>query len=882
MDARVTPQQTTEPPPSTVTQRIAGAVQRLRDSTAETSTRRSSLRPPRPEQIGVLEDFERYLNAIHSDAGVGNYARIVLPPRTGKTVIAGHILARSGLPSVFVVPTRVLVEQTCHELRLVHPELVIGAFYGEDKELAPGGITVTTYAMLDRLDGSGDHAAVFRDAAMVFLDEAHHCMTRERLRWIRELFADDAIRIALTATPDYDERRTLCRFFPELIHEITVEEALELGLLAPARVWVAEVDGQGSEVRLLAGDFDEQALGNVMSEAPFLRSAELFRYHAKNAKIPALICCVSRAQATRLVDYLDERRPSESLPIGLLLGDTPRKERERILVAFERGQIDTLVQVGVLIEGWNSPRCKLLIDLAPSLSRVRATQKYFRVLTRCENFEARLYVILPAELPVLPVLPTELFGPHLRDYECGDLIGDTGGRVVAREPAELLPIESVKIRQRILLETKFACPRLERADRTSIRRVLLSCEYFDPEEPPPMREFCQLFFEHELFVGRGEFLLRWLGLNGTAASYAQLLAWCFPRCGGAAKLWLSDASVGDQERWCQVARQQLKRRLVEPSVQSKRGRDEAFALGWCAATGGADTCDWRRESRDELTPEAIVLRREQLAMVTFGLRGLQSTRNRRLLAMAHGLAGLPALPAALISFIEGVELPTAQRILGKALRDFVECFSARAFESLRERDGRTLLRWRSSLPPKLFREKRPLHVRGYSAGSDIGIYYRTREWDPLREPFAWGELLSSMEQTLTQLAIPTDWLHESPTLERSVLDGTDYDELRWCADKHELLVLAIDGIHDELGGVEVRIPMVFSQLSLELVVNGDRQLAELCLIGINGAFQAASTAGPAGKRVARAWGRSGAKGAEPPDIRGAYQRGRVTEKGVVR
>lgn len=614
MDARVTPQRTTEPPLSTVTQRIAGAVERLRASSAESPTRRSSLRPPRPEQIGVLEDFERYLNAIHSGEGVGNYARIVLPPRTGKTVIAGHILARSGLPAVFVVPTRVLVEQTCHELKLVHPELVVGAFYGEDKELALGGITVTTYAMLDRLDGSGEHAPVFRDAGLVFLDEAHHCMTRERLRWLRDVFADDAIRIALTATPDYDERRTLCRFFPELIHELTVEEALDLGLLAPARVWVAEVDGQGSEVRLLAGDFDEQALGNVMSEAPFLRSAELFRYHPKNAKIPALICCVSRAQATRLVDYLDQRRPSESLPIGLILGDTPRQERERILSAFERGEVDTLVQVGVLIEGWNSPRCKLPIDLAPSFSRVRATQKYFRVLTRSENREARLYVILPAELPALPLLPTELFGPNLKDYECGDLIGDKGYGVVAREPAELLPIESVRVRQRILLETKFACPRLERADRTSIRRVLLSCEQFDPEEPPSIREFCQLSFEHELFVGRGEFLLRWLGLTATTASYAQLLARCFPRCGGAAKLWLSDASVGDEDQWCQAVRQQLKRQLLEPSVQSKHGRDEAYALGFRAATGGIDPCDGFRESRDERTPEAILLRREQLAM----------------------------------------------------------------------------------------------------------------------------------------------------------------------------------------------------------------------------------------------------------------------------
>lgn len=87
-----------------------------------------------------------------------------------------------------------------------------------------------------------------------------------------------------------------------------------------------------------------------------------------------------------------------------------------------------------------------------------------------------------------------------------------------------------------------------------------------------------------------------------------------------------------------------------------------------------------------------------------------------------------------------------------------------------------------------------------------------------------------------------------------MIDGTDYDELRWSTDEHELLVLAIDGIRDDLGGGEGRVQMLFARLTLEIVVNADRQLAELCLMGIDGAFQAASIEGQAGKLVARAWG----------------------------
>ncbi|HMA95836.1 MAG TPA: hypothetical protein VKP30_24275, partial [Polyangiaceae bacterium] len=426
-----------------------------------------------------------------------------------------------------------------------------------------------------------------------------------------------------------------------------------------------------------------------------------------------------------------------------------------------------------------------------------------------------------------------------------------GSSVRKREPPEPFPIQSVRVRQRILLSTRFERPRLDRADLASIRCVLLSCDRFDPEDPPPIREFCQLFFTHELFVGRGEFLLRWLGLAATTASYAQLLARLLPHHGGAAKLWISDAWIGGRDRWCQVERQHLLRSLREPLAQANRGRDEAFAGAWRAATGGAESCDPSWARRDDCTPEAILLRRERLDMATFALRLLHTTRGRRVLAMAHGLADLPTLPAALIAFIEGVDMRSAQRILGKSLRDFVDDFSEVAIVRLRERDSRKLARWRLSPPPKLFREKRLLESWGYSVDSERGVRYSTREWAPLTEPLAWGRLLSSMDRIIAELAVPTDWLHEPPTVEHLVIDGTDYDELRWSTDEHELLVLAINGIRDDLGGGEEHVQMLFARLTLEIVVNAERQLAELCLMGIDGAFQAASIEGQAGQLVAR-------------------------------
>jgi superfamily II DNA or RNA helicase len=76
-------------------------------------------------------------------------------------------------------------------------------------------------------------------------------MTKLRMQALNQAFDRKAIRIALTATPDYNEKRSLQRFFPDLIHEIDLAEAFAMELLAPTRMWVVEVDANASTVRFV-------------------------------------------------------------------------------------------------------------------------------------------------------------------------------------------------------------------------------------------------------------------------------------------------------------------------------------------------------------------------------------------------------------------------------------------------------------------------------------------------------------------------------------------------------------------------------------------------------------------------------------------------------
>jgi RNA polymerase sigma factor (sigma-70 family) len=435
------------------------------------------------------------------------------------------------LCSTFVVPTKALVLQTYEELRTRIPDVQIGLYYGERSQPVSSGVNITTYATLQRHFYTCKLPEPIVRSALIFLDEAHHAMTFKRIEALNKAFMGKSIRIAVTATPDYNGLKQLHRFFPVLIHELELIDAFELGLLAPARMWVVEVDADASTVRFIAGDYEQETMGRLMSSSPFFKAVQVFRYTRSNANVPALITCSSRQQAYDLWNYLKKHKPGDRSVPGLILGETPGEERKRLLADFENGRVDTLIQVGVLIEGWNSPRCKLLLDLAPSLSRVRATQKYFRVMTRYGNDEARIVVILPSRLPRQPILPVDLILQPGEKYVCGDLIDSSPDvnvhNVASAAISEKSPVKSVKIKSRVIASASLMKPRLESDNPNQIRSVLASCPGFNLNLVGGSVGFSRLFFNHELFVGSGSMLLRYLGIvNGK--EYTALLARLFP------------------------------------------------------------------------------------------------------------------------------------------------------------------------------------------------------------------------------------------------------------------------------------------------------------------------------------------------------------------
>lgn len=614
--------------------RLANAAKRI--TALKNGAVPGSTRILQKEQIGVYADFALFLQEIaeypHRFNDKPPTGRIVLPPRTGKTVIAGQILSGAGMMTTIIVPTRTLVQQTARELRQQLPNVPVGIYYGEEKGLVMWGVNVTTYSILqNRFKQSGGIPHEIAFSSLVIADEGHQAMTVDRQKLIKECFDPLAVRVALTATPNYSRERRLAAYFQHLIHEITISEAIELEMVAPLRVWMAEVDVDASTVQVVRGDYEDEKLGRLMSAAPFFEATRVFRYEEGNREKPALICCASRQQAYDLYKYLLDHRPSGTLEPELILGETKKEKREKILEQFEQGSVDTIINVGVLVLGWNSPRCKLLIDLAPSSSWVRATQKFFRPLTKCDDREAAIYMLLPKGLPELPVIPMDLFEWNMPEFEQGVLIASKQKREQDKRQPGIKrtahsPIEKVTLRSRIVFEGLFERPKLDPGSHEQIRAVLESNPQIKRNKIPHYSEFRWLVFRHPLYKGRGMNLLRYCGVQMSRFDYALFMARFFPE--GASDLYADRnynlaASIRIDTGSCYDDLHRMRSELRK----GRRGED--FEQGWLAL---GDSLRGGCESAED-----ICIRWSILPKVVRKVLGTLTPREERVIEMRFGI-----------------------------------------------------------------------------------------------------------------------------------------------------------------------------------------------------------------------------------------------------
>jgi len=335
------------------------------------------------------EEEERAADQLIDDPNAARRFWFEHATGAGKTVAALGFVEASRTGGVLILThRRNLVDQFHGELfDRGYKNRVTPALLGRDpdpKQIGP--VTVETYQWFVRNAGNISDAYT-----IVICDEAHTALGEKTSMSIRNW--EGPIFIGMTATGALIARH-VTDLFPTQTSRFDLAQAARRGVIAPLRC-VRIPPGVGvrtiAKVPLRKGevdqDFDQEELAALLDQGPFNAAvADLYRVRFKD--LPGVVYAAGVRHAYNVAKAFQDA----GMKAKGVSGETPKRELARILAAYERGEIDVLVNAQLLAEGWNSPRATVCMHLAPTASKRIYQQRVGRVTRRHPGKEAGIVV----------------------------------------------------------------------------------------------------------------------------------------------------------------------------------------------------------------------------------------------------------------------------------------------------------------------------------------------------------------------------------------------------------------------------------------------------------------------------------------------------------
>ena len=307
---------------------------------------------------------------------ISQYRRFILkaPTGAGKTVLASEIIER------FYKGKKIVV--LCHRLVLLEQlEKALGEKHNVRKlAVSDTGPAFEGYDIL--LSTNMRAREVLADAVpkadLIIVDEAHRVSPngtgyKRIIDDFNEHGKAEAQFIGLTASPERrtgDQRDQLNLAFDAIIDCANIDDLIKEGVLVqpvyrPHFVHDLDLDS----IDISSGDFPVAKLASAIIKSSMIDYA-IWSYNEERLKlstkpISAWFCAdISVAKATlRSIRQF-------GIEAAIVTARTPIKERMKLRARHESVEIEAMVSVGVLAEGWDNPHCNIIVHLRPTLSKV--------------------------------------------------------------------------------------------------------------------------------------------------------------------------------------------------------------------------------------------------------------------------------------------------------------------------------------------------------------------------------------------------------------------------------------------------------------------------------------------------------------------------------
>lgn len=246
----------------------------------------------------------------------------------------------------------------------------VGIIRGKDNNLQ-GHVTIASVQTLSRAkrlaqipDGRWD---------VVIADECHWAVSDSWLRVMDHVGVRDvdssATAVGFTATLTRTDKRGLGDLWDEVCFTRDLQWAIDQGYLVPVTAQTVVVpDLHLEDVKIRNGDLADGDLGKAMAQAkagPLVAAAYSELARDEKGELRRGICFTPSIELAE--SFMQDFRAA-GIPTELVIGTTPREERQAKYAATVRGTNKVLMSVGVLTTGFDCPPVEVCVMARPTRS----------------------------------------------------------------------------------------------------------------------------------------------------------------------------------------------------------------------------------------------------------------------------------------------------------------------------------------------------------------------------------------------------------------------------------------------------------------------------------------------------------------------------------
>ena len=443
-----------------------------------------------------------YTYYAHTPKGITRQM-VVLPTGSGKTVIFSELIKRKKLKTLVIAHRLELLEQAEQKLKMVAPDVEVGIFCGERKEL---GKQVTIASIQSAASPRHREQFLKEDFELLIIDEAHHASARTYLELVDYLgfkqfdkvrnnkASESGIVLGFTATAKRGDRKALKSVFDKIVYEMQLEELVEKDFLTRPKGLHVTVDIDLEEVQTVMGDYKKLSLRKVMT-SPAAREivAKTIKKFANDRSGIVFSCDINHAE------MLHQDISQAGFKSAVVHSCVPLDRRKKVLKDFSAGKLQFLINPMILTEGFDCPIADCMINAAPTLNRPLYIQKAGRVLRLHPEKEDALLIDFGYAGEESPLKTAQTLGSYVEVKKVDDKL-------------ELLSAEEKEAYEKKLLEElEEERKREEEAQEKLKLEVLVEQEYdpltvenHDDEDPIPVVKTGDVEEEEEQTKQKGE------------------------------------------------------------------------------------------------------------------------------------------------------------------------------------------------------------------------------------------------------------------------------------------------------------------------------------------------------------------------------------------